>query len=468
MKNNRRDFLKKTGFAGLGIVGAMGCARQAGSGEPFPQTHKQTFNMSGYVAPKLDVVRVAVIGLGNRGSGTVQRFAAIKNVEIKAICDLVPEKVNKAFESIRNLGHKPDLYQGNEDDWKRICERNDIDVIAVVTPPQRHAEMCIYAMEQEKHAYTELPVAITVEDCWRVVATSEKTKKYCVQYASNCHSGMSAVVLNMVRQGFFGDIVHAEGAYIHQIIQNIYSDKYHDLWRLRYNTDINANVYPQHGLVPICQMLDINYGDQMDYLSSVSSNNFMDTAKQRATEDDRWKEWVDKDYRGNMNVTIIRTIKGRTIMMQHDTSSPRPNVRFSLISGTKGMYQAPNKIATSHDGWISDEEFNELREKYTPVITKAFGELVSQARNVSRTGGSYSRVTPTDWRFIDCLRNGLPMDMDVYEAAVSSSIIPLSAWSTVNRSTSVTVPDFTSGAWKTNQRAMDIDLKKGVGTTGLI
>ena len=194
----------------------------------------------------------------------------------------------------------------------------------------------------------------------------------------------------------------------------------------------------------------------------------MDTAKQRATEDDRWKEWVDKDYRGNMNVTIIRTIKGRTIMMQHDTSSPRPNVRFSLISGTKGMYQAPNKIATSHDGWISDEEFNELREKYTPVITKAFGELVSQARNVSRTGGSYSRVTPTDWRFIDCLRNGLPMDMDVYEAAVSSSIIPLSAWSTVNRSTSVTVPDFTSGAWKTNQRAMDIDLKKGVGTTGLI
>jgi hypothetical protein len=468
MKSNRRNFLKLSGLAGLGMgSGLVGCAKRSSGSEPFPVTHRQSFNMSGYAAPKLDVVRIAVIGLGNRGSGTVRRLAGIEGVEIKAICDLVPEKVERAFESINHLGHNPDKYSGDPDDWKRICERPDIDLIAVVTPPQKHAEMCIYAMENDKHAYTELPVAITIDDCWKVVETSERTRKHCVQYASNCHSGASAVVLNMARQGFFGDIVHAEGAYIHQIIQNIYSDKYEDLWRLRYNTDIHANVYPQHGLVPICQMLDINYGDKMDYLSSVSSNNFMDTAKIRAAEDDKWKPWANREYRGNMNVTIIRTNQGRTIMMQHDTSSPRPNVRFNMLSGTKGIFQAPDKIATDHDGWLPQDQYNELRDKYTPEITKVFNELSRQARNIDHSRG-YSRVNPTDWRLIDCLRNGLPMDMDVYEAAVSSSIIPLSAWSTANRSNSVDVPDFTSGKWKTNKRCMDIDLQGGMGSTRLL
>ena len=471
---NRRYFLKKIGLAGLGLSGAniADCSRIAIANEPLPQTPGQSFNMSGFRAPKLDVVRIGIIGIGNRGSGTVMRLAGIDGVEIKALCDLDHGRVHKAIDSIRFLGHNPDPYYGDENEWKKVCERPDIDLIAIVTPWSLHASQCVYAMENEKHAYTELPAATTIEDCWRLVETSERTRKHCVQMSSSCSGGISAVILNMVRKGFFGDIIHAEGAYIHQIIQNILGLRYNTyFYRLNENIGKHGNLYPQHGLVPIIQMLDINCGDKMEYLSSVSSNDFSmnQYAENLAEGDDIWKPYVGKDYRGNINTTIIKTHKGRTIMVQHDVSSPRPGVRFNLISGSKGIYMArPDRIATNHDGWIPDEEFNLLVKKYTPRITKVFTRFYNQSQEILRTGRGYARVNPTDWRLIDCLHNGLPVDMDVYEAAVSSSIIPLTVWSTANRSNSVDVPDFTRGAWKTNTRGMDINFERGGGTTKLM
>ncbi len=473
MKNSRRHFLKKSSFAGIGVIGTMSCSRQPETTDPFPVTHKQTFNMSGYKAPKLEEVRVGIIGLGNRGSGTVRRLASIKGVVIKALCDLEPDRVSKAKESIAFLGQNPDSYSGHEEEWKKVCDRKDIDLIAVVTPWHLHAPMCIYAMENDKHAYTELPAALTIEDCWKLVETSERTKKHCVQMSANCHSGYSAVLLNMVREGFFGDLIHGEGAYIHDLLMryNFSKTMYHNLWRLKENMNKHGSLYPQHGLMPILQMMDINYGDKPEFLVSVSSDDFLmrATADRLASEDDFWKPFEHKSFRGNMNTTIIRTNKGRTIMVQHDVSSPRPDVRFNLISGTKGAYQAgPPRIATSHDGWLPEAEFKALIDKYTPEITKRFTALAEQARSINPRGRSYERVSPTDWRLIDCLRNGMPMDIDVYDAAVSTSIIPLSIWSVANGSMPVKVPDFTSGAWKTNKRGMDINLTLGGGTTELV
>jgi hypothetical protein len=469
--NNRRDFLKKTGALGLGIAGA-GVINVSGQEKAAMQKQKQIFNMSGYIAPRLDVVRVAVIGLGNRGSGTVRRLASIEGVEIKALCDLEPDRVSKAINSIRHLGHKPDSYSGDKDAWKKVCERNDIDLVAVVTPWHLHTPMCVFAMEHDKHAYTELPAAQTIKECWQLVETSEKTKKHCVQMSSNCHGGLHAVVLNMVREGFFGDIIHAEGAYIHDLLMRYLFDKdmYHNLWRLKENTGRHGSLYPQHGLVPIMQMMDINYGDQFDYMASISTDDFImgKTAKEVSSDEEVFEPFVGKDFRGNMNTTIIRTQRGRSIMIQHDVTSPRPDVRFDLISGSKGIFKArPGRIATSHDGWIPEEEFNALVEKYTPEINKRFEELSKQAEQIDKGGHSYYRVSPTDWRLIDCLRNGLPVDMDVYEAAASSSIIPLSELSVKKRS-AVEIPDFTNGAWKKNPRGMDINLKKGGGTTKLV
>lgn len=457
-------------------AGAFGYTGSTEHTESFPQSHQQVFNMSGYAAPKLDVVRIGIIGLGNRGSGTATRLSYIEGVEIKALCDLDPNKVSRAGESIKDIGHRPDFYSGGEEEWKKVCERPDIDLIAIVTPWDLHTPMCVYAMEHDKHAYTELPAATTIDECWQLVKTSERTRKHCVQVSTTGHgyagtNRLEPVVLNMVRKGFFGDIIHAEGSYIHQLLFDYLFSKtmYPGQWRLKENLNRNGNLYPQHGFVPIIQMLDINYGDKMEYMTSVSSNDFMMAEViEKLSEDEFWDPYMGKKLRGDINTSIIRTVTGRTIVLQHDTSSPRPGERFQMISGTKGIFKAPDRFATNHHGWISEDELEALREQYIPEMSKRFNELTSKASRIETSRGGYFRTDPLDWRLIDCLRNGLPMDTDVYEAAASSVITPLSEWSVANRSNSVDVPDFTCGAWKTNRRGMDMDLERGGGTTKLL
>ena len=480
MSTNRRTFLKQLSLAGLGLTGASKLISE--NREPFGKSHRQRFNMHGYAAPALETVRVGLIGIGSRGSGTVRRMAGIEGVEIKALCDIVPERVNETIESIQQFPqHNPDSYTDGPEAWKSLCERGDIDLIYIATPWHLHAPQAVFAMEHEKHVYMELPAAKTIEECWQVVETSERTRKHCAMVSSSCHSGLPAVTLNMVRQGFFGELVHGEGNYVHDRVSNRnrwQRDEHgwfgYRPWRLDENVGRHGNLYPQHGLAPLAQMMDLNYGDQMDYLVSVSSDDFTmgGLMEELAEEDEYYRPYVGKDFRGNMNVTVIRTHKGRTLMLQHDISSPRPGSRFQLISGTKGIsrhYPQPARIATSHDGWVSLEEFDLLVEEYTPAITKRFNELVRQAADEDRDQlRSYARVNEMDWRLIDCLRNGLPLEMDVYDAALWSSITPLTEWSVANRSNSVQVPDFTAGAWKTNERGMDIALQKGGGTTRLL
>jgi hypothetical protein len=318
-------------------------------------------------------------------------------------------------------------------------------------------------MEHGKHVATEIPAATTVEDCWKLVETSERTRRHCMMLENCCYDFFELLTLNMARQGFFGEVVHVEGAYIHDIYESFFDkSKRYDLWRLRENVR-KGNLYPTHGLGPICQVLDINRGDKMDYLVSMSSNDFMleARAKQVAKTDPTFQEFANKTFRGNMNTTTIRTQKGKTIMLQHDVTSPRPYSRIHLVSGTKATalkYPLPGRISTGHD-WISETEMKVLEEKYQPEIVKRIGELAKQV------GGHGGMDFLMDWRLIDCLRNGLPLDQDVYDAASWSVIGPLSEKSVANRSNSIDIPDFTSGAWKTNT-PVDISMKKG-GNTGI-
>jgi Oxidoreductase family, NAD-binding Rossmann fold len=472
MKNNRRDFLKLTGLAGLGIAGAgmlPGCATtksdkgKSNLGYIHAKKHSQQFNMSGYAAPKIDTIRIGVIGIGARGTDTVSLLPHIGGIDIKALCDLVPEKAEAAKKKLEILGLHPATYSGKEDSWKQLCARNDIDLVYIITPWALHTPMAVYAMEHGKHVAVEVPAAQRIDECWQLVETSERTRKHCMMLENCCYDFFELLTLNMARQGFFGEIIHGEGAYIHDRFERIF-DKSQTTWRLKENINRNGNLYPTHGLGPICQIMNINRGDKMEYLVSTSGNDFMmgKMADKLAETDDFWKPYAHKNYRGNMNVSIIRTNKGRTIMLQHDVTSPHPYSRIHLVSGTKACaqkYPLPERISVATgDEWLSTEEYKKLEEKYTPPISMKLGEMAKQI------GGHGGMDFLINWRLIDCLRNGLPLDMDVYDAAAYSCIAPLSEWSVANRSNSIDVPDFTMGGWEKNQPAMDIQLQRG-GTT---
>jgi hypothetical protein len=275
------------------------------------------------------------------------------------------------------------------------------------------------------------------------------------------------LMLSMARQGFFGEIVHGEGAYNTSKMSNNFSKTlYWNMWWLRQYGSRRGNIYPTHGLGPVSQVMDINRGDRFDFLVSVESRDFMMRARaeELARTDPFFEEFAGLDYRGNMSITIIKTVNGRTIMLQHDATSPSPHNLIHGIYGTKGAAlfdPPPPRISKGNHKWASPGEFEEIKEQYTPELQHKLGEL---AKN-SGHGGSDLLI---DWHLIDCLRNGLPLDQDVYDAAALSSIVPLTSWSVNNNSNSIKVPDFTAGAWETNESNMDIFLENGGATTRVI
>jgi predicted dehydrogenase len=327
-------------------------------------------------------------------------------------------------------------------------------------------------MEHGKHVASEVPIARTINEAWQLVETSERTKKHCMMLENCCYDFFELLTLNMARQGMFGDIIHGEGAYIHNLMGLNFNkpddskqtdDGYTDMWRLKENATRNGNLYPTHGLGPICQVLNINRGDRMEYLSSVSTNDFTMAPKEKelVATDPFYAQWKDSKFRGNFNTSIIRTALGKSIMVQHDVSSQHPYSRIHLVKGTKGMaVKYPKQLIALGESWLNDEKMANAWAEHTPEILKRMGEMAK------KVGGHGGMDFIMDWRLIDCLRNGLPLDQDVYDGAAWSSIAPLSEWSVANRSQSIDVPDFTGGSWKTNM-PHGINLETGGNTNVL-
>ena len=470
MKSNRRSFLQKVTIgtssllAGLPVLARV--KRDEADQLPLSsyENDQQRFNMCGYGAPKLNVVRIGIVGLGMRGSGAVERLGYIDGVEITALCDKFPDRVASSQKTLEKMGRSKAKEYSGENGWKTLCESKDVDLVYTPTPWELHAPIALYAMKNGKHVATEVNSGLTIDECWQLVETSEKTKKHCMMLENCCYDFFEMLTLNMVRNGLFGEMVHAEGAYIHDLSKDYLFNKkaYTDMWRLRENAKRNGNLYPTHGLGPIAQCFNINRGDKMDHLVSMSTNDFSlaPLAKDMAAKDSFFTEFVDKKYRGNMNTTIIRTNKGKTLMLQHDVSTPRPYSRIHLLSGTKAVAQkwpGPERIGFGHS-WAKPEELKKLYEQYSPPIIKHIGEIAKEV------GGHGGMDFIMDWRLIDCLRNGLPLDQDVYDAASWSSILPLTQQSVNNKSRTVDVPDFTRGAWKTN-KPHDLTLNGGATTT---
>ncbi len=470
MKPNRRKFLQQFAIgSGAMAIGLPSFAKEGLLNEDerlsdFSGSNSaQRFNMSGYAAPKIDKVKIGVIGLGMRGPSAVARLSYIEGAEIVALCDKLPERAVAAQKHLTKRGLSKAKEYSGENGWKEMINKEDLDLVYICTPWDLHTPMAVYAMEHGKHAATEVPAALTIEECWKLVETSERTKKHCMMLENCCYDFFEMLTLNMVRNGMFGELIHAEGAYIHDLLGlNFNKNGYEGMWRLKENIDFSGNLYPTHGLGPIAQCMNINRGDKMDYLVSMSSNDFMmgEEAKVRAKSDSFYNEFVGRNYRGNMNTTTIRTAKGKTMMLQHDVTSPRPYSRIHLLSGTKGFaskWPDPERIAFGEE-WVKDAELKKLYETYSPPIIKHVGEI---AKKVGGHGGMDFMM---DWRLIDCLRNGLPLDQDVYDAAAWSCILPLSKKSVSKRSSSVDIPDFTKGDWKINE-PVNLTLDGGGNTT---
>jgi Glycosyl hydrolase 109, C-terminal domain/Oxidoreductase family, NAD-binding Rossmann fold len=474
MKENRRRFLRNISLGAAGATAGLPLfANKITEGDGLngsvnPKISRRLpndFNMCGYAAPKINTVRIGIIGLGMRGPDAVKRMSFIDGVQIVALCDKFPDRVVSAQQILVTAGLPKAAEYSGEEGWKALAERPDIDLVYTCTPWRLHTPIALYAMKNGKHAATEVPTCVTMEECWAIVEMSEKTRKHCVMLENCCYDFFELLTLNMARNGVFGELVHAEGAYLHNLLDlNFSKTGYADMWRLRENASRNGNLYPTHGLGPIAQCLDINRGDKMDYLVSMSSNDFLmgDTARQKAATDPFFQEFANKNYRGNMNTTVIKTNKGKTIMVQHDVTSPRPYSRIHQLIGTKGIackWPEPPRIALGNaEKWMDETQMKELEEKYTLPIVKHVG------RFAKKVGGHGGMDFIMDWRLIDCLRNGLPLDHDVYDAALWSSIAPLSEKSVASRSQSLDVPDFTRGAWKSN-KPMVLDLQGAATTT---
>ncbi len=396
----------------------------------------------------IETVRIGFIGLGMRGSGAVNRYTFLENVEIVALCDVVPENVERSQQTLRDKGWpEADTYTGTED-WKKMCERDDIDLIYVCTHWDLHTPIAVYAMEHGKHVATEVPAALTIEDCWKLVETAERTRKHCMQLENCNYDFFEIATLNMAQKGLFGEVVHTEGAYIHDLRWLNFDDStgYWDMWRLKHLEKTDGNTYPTHGFGPISHIMNLHRGDKMSHIVSMSSNQFGMTAYAK----DKFGEESDyakrKYQKGDINTSLIKTVKGKTIMLQHDVTSPRPYSRLHTVSGTKGFAQKyPNKgiaLEPNAHSFLPKQQLDSLLEVYThPIVA----DIQEKAKEVGGHGGMDFIM---DYRLIYCLRNGLPLDQDVYDAAEWSSIIELSKVSVENQSMPVKVPDFTRGAWE--------------------
>ena len=420
----------------------------------------------GLTVPKMDVVRVAFVGLGMRGPGAVARFTYIPGTQIVALCDYEEARAEACQKYLRQAGLPPaDIYSG-EKGYEELCKRPDIDLVYVATDWDHHFPVAKCALENGKHTAIEVPSAMNLEQCWELINLSEKTRKHCMILENCCYDWYELNALNMAQHGVFGEVLRAEGAYIHNL------DDFWDYywknpdgtdpdklgWRMKYNMENRGDVYATHGLGPVAQVLDIHRGDRFTTLVA------MDTKSAHG------KEYVEKktgrpcnNYRnGDQTTTLMRTQNGKVVEIQHNVMNPQPYNRLYKLTGTKGYATkypeqhfaldksqlsasgvAPKVDDLSAHGFLPKAEHDALMQKYQHPIIKKYGEMAQ------KVGGHGGMDFFMDARLVYCLQNGLPLDMDVYDLAEWCCLAELGTLSMDHNCAAVAFPDFTRGYWNT-------------------
>ncbi len=453
----------------LSLIGLSlaGCAKAPKSAPkiiefPVPERIAGQTDVLQLVTAPIDTVRVGIVGLGMRGGEAVRRYTFIPGAKITALCDVYEDRVKRANSILTDRGFPAaNEYFGDTLVWQKMIQDPNIDLVYICTGWEWHTPIAVAAMKAGKHVAIEVPAALTLQQCWDLVNTAEQTRKHCMMLENCVYDEFEMTTLNMAQQGVFGEIVHVEGAYIHDLRSMNFALKgepghYADMWRLKENTDRTGDIYPTHGLGPVAQILGLHRGDKMNYLVSLNSDQFGMTeyATRKFGAD---SDYAKKEYKmGDHTSTLIRTEKGKSMMIQHDVTSPRPYSRIHMVSGTHGFAQKwpatqialegadlPNKDYENLSGHspVGPEMFKKLMAEYQHPIYKEVGE---KAKEVGGHGGMDYVM---DYRLIYCLRNGLPLDMDVYDAAEWSCLTELTGVSIRNNSAPVAIPDFTRGAW---------------------
>ena len=466
--SSRREFLADAGLAAAAMF-AGGCAsgfKLGGSG-----------TMSGFAAPRLKRVRVGVVGVGSRGTYALKRLAFMPGVDITAFCDISEAAMKRCRDYLAEKKFRPAREFFGPEAYKDLCQWDGLDVVYACVPWKLHAPVALAAMRADKHAFVEVPATMDVESCWELVDTSEKTRRHCMMLENCCYGDNEMLALNMCRLGVLGETVYGEAGYLHS--GRTRGFKLSE-FRAEWYQEHRGNYYPTHGLGPVAQYMNINRGDRFDYLNSMETKSIGDLIREG---DPRWNgenlETYKKYLIGGYNSSLIRTVNGKMILLNLSCPVPHPYSRINTIQGTHGIFMDyPLRIDVedtpgSGPHERGDQDFNErfdrkrtaqYREKYRHPLWKQMGDLAK------KSGGHGGMDFLMDLRWVYCLQNGLPLDMDVYDLATYSSIVELTERSVNARSAVMDFPDYTRGGWKTAKpfSVDEIDMAKFDFSSGVV
>jgi predicted dehydrogenase len=434
---NRRDFLRQTAAVGFGAgmagLAASGCgaglSRTSAAATPAPK-------------PK-DLIKVGYVGVGNQGSSHVSNLLKVEGCRVAAVCDIRPEKAEEARKQIVAAGFpEPKLYTQGERDYERMCQTEDLDLVYTATPWQWHTPICVAAMKSGKHAASEVPIATSLDECWQLVETAEKTGKHCIMMENCCYDFHEMVTLNMIHQGLFGEPLYAECGYLHDLREmKLSPTAYQGMWRLNFAIHHNGDPYPTHGIGPVAWCLDILRGDTFETLASASTKSVglnLYAAK-------KYPEWTHQTFKlGDVNTSVIRTSQGKVIVVKHNTHLPRPYSRDFMIEGTAGIMAKYPKPLIYLEGKSPNDQWEDM-EPYTKQYEHpVWASLRQKAEGAGHGGMDYIE----DYRLIQALRQGVAPDIDVYDSVTWSAIFPVSEQSVNSGGKCIQFPDFTAGRWK--------------------
>ncbi len=436
---SRREFIKTTATASAGL-------------SLLP-------SLSSLAEGKDSKLRLGLIGIGYRGQGHLSRALQRNDVEVIAICDIQPRMMNMALERVAKSGKpKPQVILDGAFGYKKLLDNKDIDAVIISTPWELHTQMCLDAMNARKYVGCEVITGTTIEECWELVHTSERTGMPLMMLENVCYRRDVMAVMNMVRQNIFGELIHLQGGYQHDLRGIKFNDGKDPLgagaefgegafseaqWRTLHSVNRNGDLYPTHGIGPIAMMLNINRKNRFTQLTSYAT-------KARGLHNYIVKTGGENHPNSKVNfklgdvvTTMLKTTNEETVLLQHDTNLPRPYSLGFRVQGTTGIWMDVNKSiyiegkSPEHSEW---EDASKWLDKFDHPLWKKFAGDAAGAGH----GGM-------DWfvfnAFVEAAKQRVQPPQDVYDAVTWSAIAPLSETSILSGGAPVEFPDFTSGKW---------------------